>query len=264
MARILLILRRELQELRRNRTFFQTMALLPIILVLLPLGVVLVFNVDLSNFAEQNSPGLPGDCTQLAGLKGCDKADIIAGLLTIAFSFFLPVPAVLPMTIAAYSLVGEKERKSLEPLLATPVRTNEVLLGKGLSALVPSTLLCWFSFGALLVILRILLPVIVWSRLDWLVWVMTIGVWTPLLAWVITMFGVTISARSRDARAAQQTGSLMALPIVGIVIGIAIGLFEMNWLWWAVGVAILSGLAFLSYRLALGMFERETILTRWK
>lgn len=264
MNRTLLILRREMKEIRRNRTFFQTMALFPVILVLMPMGLVLFFNVTVTEFAAQNSQTLTADCEKLAGLQACDKPGVIAGLMSICFSFFLPVPAVLPMTIAAYSLVGEKERKSLEPLLATPVRTTEMLLGKSLSAILPTTLLSWFCFVSLVVLLRLLLPEVIFTRIDIALWVLTIGLWTPLLAFVTTMAGVAISARSHDARAAQQYGSLMALPVVGIVIGIALGFFNMTWLLLGVGFGLLLLLSFLTYRLALSLFQRETILTRWK
>ncbi len=251
-------------EIRRNKTFFQTMALFPVLMVLLPVGTVLFFNVVITDFAVQHSPTQVGNCTQLGGLAACDKPGIVAGLMAIAFSFFLPVPVVLPMTIAAYSVVGEKERKSLEPLLATPVRTNELLLGKSLAAIVPTTLLCWFSFVVLVALLNLFLSDAVFSRIDIPLWLLTIGLWTPLLAFVTTMVGVTISARSRDARAAQQSGSLMALPVVAIVIGIALGFFNMTWLLMGLGLAALLVIAFFAYRAALGLFDRETILTRWK
>lgn len=264
MERMWLILQRELKELRRNRTFFQTMAVFPVIMVLLPVATVLFFNVVITDFGTQHSATPNAPCDQLGGLAACDKPGIVAGLMGIAFSFFLPIPAILPMTIAAYSVVGEKERKSLEPLLATPVRTTEVLLGKSLAAILPATLLCWVSFGALVLVLRVLLADVVFSRIDIWLWLLTIGLWTPLLAFVTTMVGVTISARSRDARAAQQYGSLMALPVVGIVIGIALGFFNMSWLLMGMGLLVLLIISFFAYRAALALFQRETILTSWK
>ncbi|HEX2916158.1 MAG TPA: ABC transporter permease subunit [Chloroflexia bacterium] len=265
MNKLLLITRRELKELRRNRTFFQTMAVFPVLMVLLPTATVLFFNVVITDFAAAHAQTTnPANCDQLGGLQACDKAGIVAGLMSICFSFFLPVPAVLPMTIAAYSVVGEKERRSLEPLLATPLRTNSLLLGKSLSAILPTVFLCWFSFGALVLILRLLLSEVIFTRIDVLLWLATIGLWTPLLAFVTTMVGVTISARARDARAAQQYGSLMALPVVGIVIGIALGFFNMTWLLLGLGLVFLIALCGLTYWMALGLFQRETILTRWK
>lgn len=264
MNRTWLILRRELNELRRNRTFFQTMAVFPVLMVLLPTATILFFNVVITDFSVANTATTVGDCQQLGGLKACDKYGIVASLMSITFSFFLPVPAVLPMTIAAYSVVGEKERRSLEPLLATPVRTPELLLGKSLSAIIPATFLCWFSFGVLILLLWALLPTLVLFRIDLFLWLAAIALWTPLLAFLNTMVGMAISARARDARSAQQYGSLLALPVVGIVIGIALGFFDMTWGLLLGGVVVLLILCGVAFRVALGLFQRETILTRWK
>ena len=259
-----LILQRELKELRRNKTFFQTMAIMPFILVFLPVGVIILFYQDIGQFILNHNTGLPTDCTALAGVTGCDKAQLIADLLKITYSFFLPVPVILPMTVAAYSLIGEKERKSLEPLLASPVSTNELLLGKALSAIIPPTLICWFSFALLQVIMRWQLPDLVFNLLEIKLWIITILTWTPLQAFVTTMFGIAISARSRDVRAAQQVGSLMGLPILAIVIGISLGFFQMSWGLWLGGIVFLLILCWISYGIALELFQRETILTRWK
>jgi ABC-2 type transport system permease protein len=271
MNRMLLIFRRELKELRRNRTFFQTMAVFPVIMVLLPFTVVLFFGSSITQFSIENTSSITKECEFLGGFAACDSAGVIANLVSIAFCFFLPVPTVLPMTIAAYSVVGERERKSLEPLLATPVRTPELLLGKSLSAIVPTTLLVWASFLTLIFLLRFFLPDAVFGsiavrtdRVDIGLWLAVIAVWTPLLAFVTTMTGVAISARARDARAAQQYGSLLALPVVGIVLGIALGFFNMTWLLMLGGAFALVVLAFGVYRIAAAMFRRETILTQWK
>ena len=45
---------------------------------------------------------------------------------------FLMMPLMVPVTIAAYSIVGEKVTHSLEPLLATPITTTQLLLGQGI------------------------------------------------------------------------------------------------------------------------------------
>jgi ABC-2 type transport system permease protein len=59
-----------------------------------------------------------------------------------AFLFFFIIGAVsLPVGIAAYSVVGEKVEKSLEPLLTTPLTDGEILMGKKHSC-IPSSSTC--------------------------------------------------------------------------------------------------------------------------
>jgi len=56
------------------------------------------------------------------------------------------MPIILPMTIAADSVIGEKERKTLLPLLKTPLTDNEIILGKMLTAMIPGLLVSYASF----------------------------------------------------------------------------------------------------------------------
>jgi ABC-type Na+ transport system ATPase subunit NatA len=52
-----------------------------------------------------------------------------------AFACFFAIGAsLIPTLLASYSLVGEKVEKSLEPLLAAPIRDSGLLLGKGIGA----------------------------------------------------------------------------------------------------------------------------------
>ena len=51
---------------------------------------------------------------------------------------FLVAPIVGAVSLAAYSVVGEKQGRTLEPLLTTPLTTVEMLLSKVLAAFLPS------------------------------------------------------------------------------------------------------------------------------
>src|SRR5207237_9007834 len=51
---------------------------------------------------------------------------------------FLLMPITGAMSLAAHAIVGEKQARTLEPLLATPLTTFELLVAKVLGALVPT------------------------------------------------------------------------------------------------------------------------------
>jgi ABC-2 type transport system permease protein len=263
MTRTLTIFGRELRELRLNKTFFQTMALFPILMIGLPVMAILLFSAAV-NGAISNESLTDGVVNQSSAISGNSTADILASVVAICFSFFLPVPMVLPMTIASHSVVGEKEKKSLEPLLVTPVKTNELLIGKALSAVVPTVALCWGSFLGLVIVMQIILLPAVVRVINWPVWSVTVFTWTPLLAIMTALVGVVLSSKAKDARAAQQTGSLMVLPLLIIILGLAFGYIQINWGWCLAGIIIGLVLDVLLYRFALRTFERENILTRWK
>ena len=60
---------------------------------------------------------------------------------------FLILPGYIPLAIASYSIVGEKQSRSLEAVLATPIRTTDLLAGKAIAALVPAILATWIAYG---------------------------------------------------------------------------------------------------------------------
>ena len=51
------------------------------------------------------------------------------------------------MSVAAYSVVGEKQARTLEPLLATPITTFELLSAKVLASLLPALALTALMFA---------------------------------------------------------------------------------------------------------------------
>ena len=56
---------------------------------------------------------------------------------------FLLMPVFVPILISSQSVAGEKERRTLEPLLAAPVSASELLLGKSLASVVPAVAITW-------------------------------------------------------------------------------------------------------------------------
>jgi ABC-2 type transport system permease protein len=118
--RISAVIQKEWIEASKNKTIVFTMALLPVLILAISLGTLYAVTLGLSG---SNISALP------AQYAGMDPRDGISLMMATEFLFlFLVVPASIPVTIASYSIVGEKENKSLEPLLATPIRTWELLV----------------------------------------------------------------------------------------------------------------------------------------
>ena len=178
--------------------------------------------------------------------------------------FFMIYTGALPATLASYSMVGEKVERSLEPLLATPASDGEILLGKGLAALVPPLVAMWAG----MVILMALCDAATRATLgylyfpNWMAALTVFGV-APLLAGMAVAFSVLMSARVSEVRTAQQLGALAAIPGVVLYIGLVTGAFSLD----LASLAVLCGvLAAVNVGLALAAratFHREEILTRW-
>lgn len=183
-----------------------------------------------------------------------------------AFLFFFTIGTVaISNTLAAYSLVGEKTEKSLEPLLATPTTDGEILLGKVLAAFVPT--ISATLVGA--VVFMGYVDALSYSELGYLYfpnWAVGVflGLATPLACLMAVEANVLISSRVSDVRAAQQAGGVLSLPFAGIYVAAEIGAFQLT----TQNLLALSGiLALLSLGLffaSRATFRREEILTRWK
>jgi ABC-2 type transport system permease protein len=262
MNRSFVIFRREWKELLKNKTFLQTLAVFPVLMVGLPAGLIAFSVATLANFAAQNAN--PDAVVTAGTLDPTNNATLLAGLIAICFALFLPVPAVLPMTVASYSIVNEKEKRSLEPLLVTPVKTAELIWGKTLSAIFPTCLAVWFCFSLLVVVLLAITPPAALAKVDFALWFAIIATWTPIIAAWTALVGISISSRAKDARAATQIGSLMVIPFIGLVIGVVLGVLIISWLLFFIGLVGGLALVFVTYVIAQKIFQRENILTRWK
>jgi ABC-2 type transport system permease protein len=75
---------------------------------------------------------------------------------------------------------------------------------------------------------------------------------------------VIISSRVNDPRVAEQLSMVVIVPVLGIFFGQIAGLFVLNSQLVLIIAVILVVLDALLVYLSVGLFQRETILTRWK
>jgi len=263
MNRIWAITKKEWSEVFKNRFVFFTVAFLPLMLTALPLGILYATGTS-GDILDASMGDLPPQFTTMCGgLNGgeCMQYYIVTQFMLL----FMMVPVIIPITIASYSIVGEKTTRTLEPLLATPVTTIELLAGKALAAVTPAVAATWIGFllyalGAKLIVVT---PAVLYKLIDPL-WLMTIFIVGPLLAIAGVSIAVMISSRVNDPRVAEQISGIFVLPILALFIGQTVGFIlidETFILWMAVALLFLDGILLF---FATQLFQRETILTRWK
>lgn len=256
------IVQKEWLDMRKNRMVLIMMAVLPILLVGMILGTTFFMErAPDPNLNNGNAAGLPLP-PELQAL-GSQTAMII--LVNDQYMFYLLlIPMVLPVYVASYSIIGEKQMRSLEPLLATPITTAELLLGKILAAVTPAVLLAWLSFACTAAGIYFIASPIVFRYLTRPVWTLGMAVLSPLFALLSTSCGVIASSRLNDARAAQQVTGLFVVPLIIASLAVLMGrvYLDLSVLLWATLVVISVNAATLW--LAVRIFQRETILTRWR
>lgn len=208
------------------------------------------------------SIGLSGIIWLLIKLKS-SPAEVIIVLLN-AFSFFFFILAcLLPLTLASYSIVGEKIEKSLEPLLATPITDGELLFGKSLSAFLPSIAATYVGAA----IFMPLADALTYNQLDYLFFPndnMTIILLLilPLSCMLSVEMNVIISSKVNDLRTAGSLGSLILLPFGAIYVLFEIDFIpfnEVNLLVISAFIAVADVILFYLSRI---IFHREEILAK--
>jgi ABC-2 type transport system permease protein len=254
------VLRREWTETLRNRLLVSTIIVPPVVLTIAP--------ILLGAFVDERA--LPPELATQVLAQRPEWAAFTAGELAGAFAvqqflvFFLLMPAYIPLSIATFSIIGEKQARTLEPVLAAPIRTVELLAGKAVAALVPGVLAGWVTYAAFVVLASLVYgPALFGVVTDgsWLAGVFVLG---PAVGLSSVVAGVIVSARVNDPRVAQQIGGVIIIPIIGLVLIQATGTLLVGPAGYTILAVIIGVVSLLGLRAGVQLFDRETILTRWR
>lgn len=230
--RIQAIFRKDLREFRRNRSLTAGMAILPVVFSIQPL--VVVFALDSS----------------------------ASGTLSLehVLLYMLGIPALTPSLVAAYSVVGERQQGTLEPVLTTPISGRELLLGKALATFVPSIAVAFVVYGLFLAAVQMFAAPGVASALIRSPDLLAQIVFTPLLAGWSIWVAIVISTRSSDVRVAQQLATLASLPSIALTTLVALNIIPASLALAVVAAAALLLLNSIGWRIAAAAFDRETLI----
>jgi ABC-type transport system involved in multi-copper enzyme maturation permease subunit len=191
MTRVAAVLRKEFAEFRRNRFIITTASILPVIFLISPTASILSIKVTTASAALDK------------------KVDT---------SLFLPllVSVFVPAMLAAFSIVGEREQGTLEPVLTTPVRRAELVAGKALAIFLPALLISYLLFGVFFAITQLFAVAPAAAAVRHAPQLPAALVFIPLLAAWAIWAGMAISTRTTDSRVAYQLSVLSSLPPVAI------------------------------------------------
>ena len=199
---------------------------------------------------------------ELAGLTG---NALVQAFLFHQFSLpLLMVPVVASMSLATHAVIGEKQSKALEPLLSTPISTLELLAAKAMTPFLFALGLTW-SAGALYLLGAALIGepgvfrAVAGPRL--VIMFLVLG---PLVELASLLVSVIVSSRSNDPRSAQQITALLILPITIVFVAQLMGLVVVGSTAMLLGAAGCIVLNVILFWVGIQVFQRETILTRWR
>ena len=237
LGRMIAVMMKELREYRRSPFIIGTMAVLPLIFLIEP--IIIIFR-----------------------LGSTVPPNVVDKSVGATFLLLLITPVLIPAVLAAYSVVGEREQGTLEPLLTTPVRREELLLGKALSVVLPAVLIAYVVFAIIEIAAHLFAanPEVI-VDLGQGPHILAQLLFAPLLAGWSIWVGLGISARANEVRVAQQLSTLASLPALGVVALVSFNVVTPSF---AVSLGFALGLLaadVIMWRLVSGMFDRERLIT---
>ena len=250
------------------------MVMLPMIIVPLLLQVIMPVALGLGALYAPQVMDLEGDMATFLQAVPDNIMQEMAGLPTnvtlmvlMVEYFFAPLYLVVPMmvasVIAADSFVGERERKTLEALLHTPLTDVELLLAKMLTAWLAANVVSVVSFLLFTIGVNAIgfgpMGGLFFPNLLWLVLVLWV---TPAVAGLGLTATVLLSSRVSTFQEAYQAGGVIVVPIIGLLFAQMAGVVFLS-----PGFALVLGLVVWLIDAALlwfgrSVFRREELLAK--
>lgn len=264
-----LFLSREWADTRRNSRVLPLYFIMPLVAISLPIILALMAPSMVQELQQRPDPGaaaLIDRLMRMSEFRGLSPGEGLARYLLRAFSgMFLLMPIAIASTVAAFSIVGEKQQRTLEPILATPITDRQLLLGKLLASVGPTVALTWAAGAVAIVIVDVVFAARGFAApLPDRFWIVVLLVLAPSLAATVSLVTMRLSARSTDPQATVQTAALAVLPIFLLLLAVFGRLLTFSFpaLLSACGLVAVINVAL--FRMNVTRFRREEILTRWK
>ena len=266
--RIAALARKDALELMRNPG-----AIIPALMMVLgslfPAFLVIVITPRMLGRTLEESGEFADEAARAAGmmpeLAGLSGNAMVQTFVFHQFSLLLLlVPIVASMSLATHAVIGEKQARALEPLLATPISTLELLAAKVATPFLFALVLSWSAAVLYLAGAVVFAEPGVWRAVLGPRFLVMFGVLGPLVSLSSLLVSVIVSSRANDPRSAQQITGLLILPVTAVFVAQLMGILFVGTpalLLGAAGCAVLSGILLW---VGVQVFQRESILTRWK
>ena len=253
------LIRKELKGVVGSRRFFLDYMLIPLIMALLfPVGATLLI-IFLDGGAEFEQIMAMMMISVPEG--GEDLAAVELLINNIMPTFFLMIPVLTATVMAASSFTGEKERRTLETLLYSPMSLREIFSAKVIGSLLLGMIVTVLSF----IIMMIVVAILVWFLLGELfipnfIWLVIIGLVAPAFSFLGIIVQVRVSAKAKSSEEAFQRSAILVLPLVMLLISQFTGILLIStWMFLVLGI-VLALVAWALMKVAFRKFTYEELL----
>lgn len=256
---------KDVKEVFSNKMVMLPMILVPVLLcIFIPavlLIVMLKLDVNLISGAEMLEKIIP--LYDVPGLFTETTEKIVFIFFNYTFlPFFMIIPLMVASIIASNAIVGEKERKTLETLLYTPITNREFLLAKLLSSFVPAIIVSAISFVGYFIAVNgiyIVMRGILILRTP--IWIPGMVLMTPSVSLLGLAITLLVSLKAKTFMEAQQISAVVVVPLLILIFVQLAGVITFKPVYLIIFSAVLFGSAYLIISKIGPKFDRERIIS---
>jgi ABC-type Na+ efflux pump permease subunit len=252
------IIKKDITGITANRRMIITLVVVPLVMtIFVPLSFILPILL---------SPEDSRDMAQLLELvnaaDGNHKHLLINYIVNnIMPLFFIMIPIMASSVMAASSFIGEKEKRTLETLLYSPLKLKDIFSSKITAALLLGMAISVFSFAVMLAIngtvIFVTAGIIIAPNINWLIIMLLIS---PAVSVISISLIVRRSAKAQSSEEAQSTSMFLVLPVILLIIGQFSGIMMLSTLLFFVLGVLASIIAVFTYKNLSAKFNYETLL----
>lgn len=219
---------KDIKEIIGDKQVLLPMLIVPLIMmIVLPAGLMIS-----AKYGTATINGMDLMIKRFSGFLHYENQTQFIVELGVNYMFpllFLLIPVMASCIIGASSFVVEREKKTMETLLYTPMTIKDLFVSKVLGTLIPSYAVALISVlffgiivnvGGWLYFGKLIFPNVKWIIL--IIWV------APAATLLGICFMVLISAKAHTFQEAQQMSGFIVLPLIMLLIGQMTGLFLLN------------------------------------
>ncbi|MEM4177695.1 MAG: ABC transporter permease subunit [Nitrososphaeria archaeon] len=256
--KVVLVFKKDWIEVRRNWQVTLPIIIVPLMIsVLLPVLLTTISHItgssgaSLSDF-ENLIRNMPTHVQERVKIMSEKQAMVYIMALYFFAQFFLIIPLMASSVITSDSFAGEKERKTIEALLATPISDGELFLGKILVSFIPSMTVTIISF----VIYSITFDILSYNMFNG-------ELLLPNIDWLLLIFCLApYAAKVKGFREAQQISAILLVPILALVFGQLSGAIFFGAQIIVLLTIIFGVIDLIIFKIGVRLFKREEVLLK--
>jgi ABC-type Na+ efflux pump permease subunit len=264
-----LIFKKDWLEIKRNWQILAPILIVPLIFsVALPLIIGLIGTMPDANVNNNQDfnmllPNLPVSIQNMLANMVPNMSTVYIMLVYLFAPILLIIPVMVSSVIGSDSFAGEKERKTIEALLATPISDSELLLGKILVCFIPAMAVTFVAYTLYMIMVDVttfgMFGMLLLPNVTWLI--MMFGV-TPVIALCGIGLTIMISSKVKGFKEAQQISIVLMLPVMGLIFAQMFGLIFLGPLMLVMLIGIFAAVDVTIYCVSVKIFQREEILAK--